>query len=649
MHSKKVYLEDVPLHEAWSRFTEALEQANLWSALGAEELPLEQCHGRVTSEPIWAKLSSPHYHAAAMDGYALVAASTDSASDRRPVTLSVSENATYVDTGDPLPDWADAVVPIEHTEAVGKTEKGRALDRITLRNAVPPWQHVRPLGEDIVTTELVVPAGEKIRPVDLGAIAASGHASVKVYRRPKVAVIPTGSELVSIGSAVKAGDIIEYNSLLLAAQVEGWGADATRWGIVHDDMQALEAAVLEAASTHDLVLVNAGSSAGLEDFTAAIVEHLGTVLVHGVAVRPGHPVILGMLDDFTPIIGVPGYPVSAALTGEIFIQPLLSRWLGQQLPEKPKAKALLTRKIHSSLGDDEFVRVSIGKVGDQVVATPLSRGAGVITSLVRADGLLVIPAGSQGFEAREEVEVELYRSPSEIDRTLVFLGSHDLTIDLLAQFLAERHVRLTSANIGSLGGLVALSRGDAHLAGSHLLDLETGEFNLSYIRQYLPNVPVAAIGLVRREQGLILPRGNPKNIKTLEQLAGSNVRFINRQKGSGTRILLDYQLKKLGIEPELIHGYLREEYTHLTVGAAIASDRADCGLGIRAAAVALELEFEPLFEERYDLIIPTEHLDTEQMQHLLNVLANDEFRSQVQEIPGYSIEPMGQLIAEVNY
>jgi putative molybdopterin biosynthesis protein len=648
MQNNTVYLKDVPLKEAWSRFIDALEEVDRWRPLGTEKIPLAESHLRITAEPIWARLSSPHYHAAAMDGYALIASSTDSATDRRPVSLDIGRQASYVDTGDPLPGWADAVIPIEEVEAVGQTERGRALDSITLRSAIPPWRHVRPMGEDIVTTELVVPAGERISPVYLAAIAASGHSSVAVYRKPTVAIIPTGSELVPIGTDIEPGEIIEYNSLLLGAQVEQWGATSTRWEIIRDELQSLEKAVLEAARTHDLVLINAGSSAGLEDFTARVVESLGKLLVHGVAVRPGHPVILGLLDDHTPVIGVPGYPVSAALTGEIFIQPLLARWLGQPQPEKQKIDATLTRKIHSSLGDDEFVRVSVGRVGEEIVATPLSRGAGVITSLVRADGLLVIPAGSQGYEAREKVEVELYRSKSAIERTLVFLGSHDLTIDLLAQFLAQEHVRLTSANIGSLGGLVALSRGEAHLAGSHLLDPESGEFNLPYIRQYLPDVPVAVIALVRREQGLILAKGNPKRINGLEELTRSDVRFVNRQRGAGTRILLDYQLRRLGIDADDIHGYGQEEYSHLMVGASVASGRADCGLGIRAAAFALDLEFKPLFEERYDLVIPKEHLDTEPMQQLLGVLRTDEFKTQVQRMPGYSVDPMGKLMAEID-
>ncbi len=498
---------------------------------------------------------------------------------------------------------------------------------IEIRAAVPPWHHVRPMGEDMVATELVLPANHKLRPVDLGALAGSGHTTVDVYRRPRVAIIPTGSELISLtaspspaaedeGNKLLAGQIIEYNSIVLAAQVSDWGGAATRWPIVADELAAIETAVREAAVRHDLVLVNAGSSAGSEDYTAHIVQNLGELLVHGVAVRPGHPVILGILkteDDLgsprhVPVIGVPGYPVSAALTGEIFVEPLLARWQGQQAEVKPVIEGTLTRKIMSHTGDDDYVRVSVGKVGDKVMVTPISRGAGVISSLVRADGILLIPRFSEGQDAGDQVTVRLYRRPQEIEQTIVAIGSHDLTLDLLAQFLAERAggFRLMSANVGSLGGLVALRRGEAHLAGSHLLDTNTGTYNDSYIHRYVPDREIVVVTLVGREQGWIVPSGNPKGLSGWTDAANPDVQLVNRQRGAGTRLLLDYELGRLGIEPGQVRGYEREEYTHLAVAAAVASGVADAGLGIRAAARALDLDFVPMAAEQYELVIPAE-------------------------------------------
>ena len=344
---------------------------------------------------------------------------------------------------------------------------------------------------------------------------------------------------------------------------------------------------------------------------------------------------------------MPGYPVSAALTGEIFVEPLLALWLGRQ-PEQPvTVKAIMTRKVTSPPGDDDYLRVAVGRVGDNLLAAPLSRGSGVITSLVRADGIAILPRGSQGVPAGAEVSVRLYRHPTDLERTIFVIGSHDMTLDLIAQFLAGRNRRVASANVGSLGGLVAIRRGEAHLAGSHLLDPETGEYNLTYIREYLPGIPVKLIALVDREQGLIVRPGNPKGIRELNDLASPGVIFVNRQRGAGTRVLLDYHLRLLGMEPNSIQGYPQEEYTHLAVAAAVASGRADCGLGIAAAAQALELDFIPLYHEHYELVIPEEHYHSDLLKPFLEVLSEQAFQRAVAEMPGYDVSRMGKLVAEV--
>ncbi len=655
-----VYLHDIPLPEALARLSEALKAAGRDGLLEIEEIPLdEHALGRVLAEPVWAKISSPHYHASAMDGFALRAEDTAGAMPSTPITLALGDQAVYVDTGDPLPAWANAVVPIENVEPVDDSGQVAADARypaaIRLRAALPPWQHVRPLGEDIVATQLVLPAGHLLRPVDLGAIAACGHDRLRVARRPRVAILPTGSELIPLGQPARPGDIIEYNSLVLAAQVEAWGGMARRFPITPDDFELIRQRLSEAAHEHDLILLNAGSSAGSEDYSARAVELAGELLVHGVAVRPGHPVILGMVHPSpgenrspVPVIGVPGYPVSAALTGEIFVKPLLRRWLGLAPEEPVTVTATLTRKVTSPAGDDDYMRVAVGRVGERLLAAPLSRGAGVITSLVRADGLALLPRGSQGLPAGAEVRVTLYRSPAELERTIFAIGSHDITLDLMAHYLAERQRRLASANVGSQGGLVALQRGEAHLAGSHLLDPKTGEYNLSYIRQYLPGVPVKVVALVGRQQGLIVLKGNPKGIRSLQELVHPGVSFINRQRGAGTRVLLDYHLVLLGLESASIHGYNQEEYTHLAVAAAVASGRADCGLGIAAAAQALDLDFVPLFQERYDLVIPAQYYESHLLAPLLALLQEPSFRQAVAGLPGYDVSPMGTLIASLD-
>jgi putative molybdopterin biosynthesis protein len=656
-----IYLHDIPLPEAQKRLKQALKEAGLWKILSVEEIPLsENASGRVLAEPIWAKISSPHYHASAMDGFAVRARETEGAIPSSPISLVYHRQTVYIDTGDPLPAWADAVIPIENVEAITENEQPSSDPRypyaIRIRAAIVPWQHVRPMGEDIVATQLVLPSGHILRPVDLGAIAASGYNAVKVAQRPKVAVLPTGSELVPIGQSVKAGDIIEYNSLVIAAQVNSWGGEVNRFPIIPDNFETIQKVVLDASQSHDLILLNAGSSAGSEDFSKKVVESLGTLLVHGVAVRPGHPVIIGLIKKshnhdvdakVLPIIGVPGYPVSAALTCEIFVEPLLACWLGRSPSEPIIIKATLMRKIISPPGDDDYIRVNVGKVGERVLAASLSRGAGVITSLVRADGITIIPRGSQGLSAGETVDVRLYCSPNELDKTIFATGSHDITLDLMAQFIANRERKLVSANVGSLGGLIALQRGEAHLAGSHLLDPQTGEYNLSFIQQYLPDIPVKIIGLVLRQQGLLINKGNPKQIQDLHDLSRSDICFINRQRGAGTRVLLDYHLGLLNIDPRNINGYAQEEYTHLSIAAAIASGRADCGLGIAAAAQALNLDFIPLFQERYELVILKEYTQNPLLTPLIELLSDIDFRKAVASLEGYDISPMGELIAEV--
>jgi putative molybdopterin biosynthesis protein len=656
-----VYLHDIPLTEAIAHFDDALRNADLWRILSSETIPLdEKALGRILAEPIWALKSSPHYHASAMDGFAVRADASTGALPTSPVTLTLRDQAKYVDTGDPLPDWANAVIPIENVESIDSfgniAEDVRKPEFIRIRSSIVPWSHVRPLGEDIVATQLVLPAGRILGPYDLGAIAASGHTSLSVTKRPLVGILPTGTELVPIGTELMPGDILEYNSLVIAAQIRAMGAEALRFPITSDDFNSICASVSLAAKNCDLILLNAGSSAGSEDYSSRVVEKLGKLLVHGVAVRPGHPVILGMISRLdekssqlgeVPIIGVPGYPVSAALTVDIFVEPVIARWLGRPRLELPVLPAIITRKTVSSPGDDDYIRVVVGQVGNKMLAAPIARGAGVITSLVRADGLVVLPSGIQGIEAGEPVNVRLLRSREEIEKTIFCIGSHDVILDLLAQFLSQNDRRLVSANVGSQAGLVALRRGEAHLAGSHLLDPETGDYNIRYIREYLPGVPTLVMGFVHREQGLMIRRGNPKKIKSLLDLSNAGIAFINRQHGAGTRVLLDYHLNLMGIDSSIIRGYDDEEYTHLGVAAAVSSGRADCGMGIPAAAQALDLDFIPLFMERYDLIIPHVFADTRLLHPLLDLLQSQVFKNAIQKLPGYNTDIMGKLIAEI--
>jgi putative molybdopterin biosynthesis protein len=650
---KIFYLEDIPLEDAHKRFQSALEEKGLWQTLGTEQIPLdENAIGRVLVETVWAKISSPHYNASAMDGFAVKAEDTHGALETAPVSLSYGSGTVYLDTGDPLPGWANAVIPIENVEPLAAdgtvADDSRHPNDIRIRAAVSPWSHVRAMGEDMVATQLVLPFGQRLRPVDLGAAAGCGYDQLEVARKPKVALIPTGTELVYPGDPLKEGDIIEYNSIVLAAKVNDWGGVGSRFENIPDDFDKIKAQVIRAAEEFDLILLIAGSSAGSEDYSSQIVEQTGKLLVHGIAVRPGHPVILGIVEGdgkSTPIIGVPGYPVSAALTADIFVEPLLGKWLGRSPFHPHTITAEITRKVNSRAGDDEYLRVAVGFIGDKALAAPLSRGSGVITSLVRADGLVIIPRGIQGLPAGEQVNVQLLRPIEELKNTIFVIGSHDISLDLLSQFLSPRQRRLATVNVGSLGGIMALKKGETHLAGAHLLHPESGEYNLPYIQEHLPGRALRVVTLVGRTQGLFLAKGNPKNIQGLEDLIRKDISTVNRQRGSGTRLLLDFHLKQLDILPESVNGYTHEEYTHLAAAAVVASGRSDCALGIEAASYALDLDFLPLFTERFDLLIPEEFVSGELLKPLFELLEDPRFRNAVAERPGYDVSEMGRVVA----
>lgn len=628
------FVSDVPAAEATAAWRAACVDTACPERVDAVLVPVGEAVGRVTAEPVWAVRSSPAFDSAGMDGIAVRAADTVGAAETTPVLLDAF---AVVDTGDPLPEGYDAVVMREHVHHTG----GRA----ELRAAVPPYQHVRSIGEDISATELLLPQGHRLRPVDVAACAAAGAVELLVRRRPVVAVVPTGDEIVAIGSEPELGQILDTNSLMLAAQARELGCEARVHDIVADDPELITAQLRAAAAGADLVVLVAGSSAGRDDWTARVVAGAGTLAVHGVAVRPGHPVVLGVVDA-TPVLGAPGYPVSASLTFDIFAAPLLAALEGAAPRERPSTTARMARKLASSIGSDDWVRVRLGRVDGDVVATPLPRGAGVLTSLVRADGLLVVPSGVEGHHAGEQVRVELLRGLGEIGRTIVAIGSHDLVLDVAASQLraADPLVTLASSNVGSLGGLVALRDGLCHVAGSHLLDPATGEYTLPYVDRLLGGTEVAVVRLVHRDQGLIVASGNPLGLTGVDDLVRPGLRYVNRQRGAGTRALLDHELAGRGIDPAGVSGYSREEHTHLAVAAAVSAGRADTGMGILAAARAFGLGFVPVAREPYDLVLRAGTVDDDLLAPLWALLQQDRFREHVEALGGYSCEETGRRI-----
>ena len=629
------YLTNVPLDKARQDYIDFLGSAGFAPEL--ELIPVQRSCGRVTAQAVYAAICAPHYAASAMDGIAIRAADSFGATDTTPVTLT-DGMYTVVDTGDPIPDGCDAVIMVEE---LVHGENGC----VTIHSAAAPWQHIRQIGEDICAGEMIVPSYTRISPSAVGAMLAGGVMSVSVFKKPRVAIIPTGDEIIPPCSDPKPGDIMEFNSSIFSAMLNDWGAEPVTFPIVPDDYEAIKSAVSRAAADCDIVILNAGSSAGREDYSAAAIAELGQVLYHGIAIKPGKPAILGRCGK-KPVLGVPGYPVSGIIVLDELLKPLVDICTGDCSDEKKYVQAVLTRPIVSGLKYREFVRVRMGYVGSRLTASPLSRGSGVVSSFMKADGIIEVPQGTEGIESGQTVSVRLLSSESKLRSSLVVIGIHDPLLDELADMLhsADRSVYMNSTHVGSMGGIMAIRRGEAHAAGCHLLDTGTGEYNVSFMRKYFPKNDVRLVRCVGRLQGLMVAAGNPLGISRFEDIARSGVRYVNRQKGSGTRILADYLCSKSGLDAQKIYGYEREELTHTSVAAQIAAGSADAGMGIYSAAKLYGLDFVPVCTEEYDLIIPDHAWDSAPVQRLLDVLKSAAFAERLGQMGGYTLDAPGEII-----
>jgi len=634
---REIYLRSISLQEARAAWREVCSRLHLHERLDSETISTEEALGRVTAGPVFAAVSSPHYHAAAMDGIAVRAADTAGASQTSPKQLRLGPEAIHVNTGDPLPEETDAVIMIEDVAEV-------AAGELEIMAAAAPWQHTRLIGEDVVATEIVVPARQRVRPVDIGALLAAGVLTVEVLRPPRVMIIPTGQEIVAPGEAARPGDVPDFNSPMIAAVLAEYGTEVSRRRPVRDDPDAIRRAIEEACEEADLVIPLAGVSAGARDFTAEAIRAAGELVLHGVAIRPGKPVALGVIRE-TPVVALPGYPVSAMICCDLFVVPALCHMLGLPPPERSKVGVTLSRKVASAAGSEEFVRVRLGEVNGRLVAVPSARGAGLVGTLARADGLVIIPALSEGFEKGAQVECELLRPEHEVRSTILITGSHDVALDLLASEIhaCAADINVASTHVGSLAGLAALREGFCHMAGSHLLDTATGEYNWSYVDQLFGEESIVLVTLAHRQQGFIVATGNPENIRTWEDLARPGVRFINRQAGAGTRVLLDSHLARLGVGADQVQGYQREVYTHLAVASMVENGTADVGLGIVAAARARGLDFVPLAMERYDLAMRPGTWDSALGRAFAEALQGERFRSNLETLGGYDTGETGRV------
>ena len=629
------YLTNVPLEQAKKDYLSRLRQNGF--AKKTEIIPVQRSYGRMTAKAVYANINAPHYAASAMDGVAIHAVDSFGATETTPVTLR-PEQFVVVDTGDAIPEGCDAVIMVED---IVKNDNGS----ITIHAAAAPWQHIRQIGEDICAGEMILPGFMEVSPSAIGAMIAGGVLELEVIRRPVVGIIPTGDEIIPPCADPKPGDIMEFNSSIFSAMLVDWGAEPKTYPIVPDQFDAISDMLAKAVAECDLVILNAGSSAGRDDYSTSAIKKLGEVLYHGIAIKPGKPAILGLCGS-TPILGVPGYPVSGIIVIEELLRPLIDTWFERESDKGNKTRAVLTRPVVSGLKYQEFVRVRMGYVGNRLMASPLPRGSGVVSSFMKADGMIEVPQGTEGFHAGEEVRVRILNPKKKLKNTLVVIGSHDPLLDELADLVhSENHsMYLSSAHVGSMGGIMAIRRGEAHVAGIHLLDTETGEYNHSYVKKYFPHGGVYLVRCVGRQQGLMLQKGNPLGIQSFADIAKDGVRYVNRQKGSGTRVLMDYLCDKHGVDRDRIYGYEREEMTHNSVAVQIAGDSADAGMGIFSTAKLYDLDFLPICVEEYDLLIPETVWNTAMVRQLIRTLKSEEFKTRIEAMGGYTLDRPGQII-----
>lgn len=630
---RNIYLKSVDLEEVEKMYFNYFENKERQT----EKIKVIDSLNRITSEPVFAKISSPHYNASAMDGIVVRAKDTYDADETNPVRLTYGKDFLYIDTGDVIPKEFDSVIMIEEVVKIDE-------ETVEIFKAAYPWQDVRPVGEDIAVLEMIIPSHVKIRPVDIGAILTGGVVEVEVIKKLRVGIIPTGTEIVEPGEKLKPGDIIESNTRVIEALVTERGLIANRYGIVIDDFEMLKEAVSRAVSENDIVIINAGSSAGSEDYTSKVVDSFGKVHFHGINIRPGKPAVIGIVDD-KPVIGVPGFPVSAYLVYELIVDKLFDQYYYTYSKDNT-VKANLSRRVMSSIKSEEFVRVKLGRVNDKLIASPLNRGAGVTMSLVRADGVIRIPKHVEGIDGGMEVKVELMTPRANIDETIVSIGSHDIVLDIITNILNNKYNGLyfSSSHQGSFAGVMAMKKGITHIAPVHLLDEETGIYNIPAIEKYLGKGKYSLVKGLKRVQGLYVAKGNPKGINGIEDLTREDMIFVNRQKGSGTRVLLDYLLKNNKIDKENIAGYQREMNTHMTVAAAVLSGSADVAMGIQSVAKAMRLDFIPVGIEEYDFIVENEFLKNEKMIKFLEVISSETFKEEIDKLSGYSLDNVSKII-----
>ena len=595
--------------------------------------------GCILTEDITAHRNVPHYAASAVDGYAVDASSTIGASQATPVSMKPSQYR-WMNTGTDVPHWANAVLMVEDSSMVG--------DDLLIFRSLTPSANVRPLGEDVMAGQIIAREGDPVTPALISLFLCAGIEKVPVFKKPRTLYIPTGDEVIPRGKWLsdpkpKSGTVAESNSLFIEASFREWGFDVDVSPVVPDDPALLKEKVSYGVDNYDVVLVGAGSAKGRRDHTLEVFEALGKVIFRWIRMKPGRPAMAAEIMG-KPVICLPGFPMSTTVVLWSIVYPLLNflsardedpdHMIKEALGCRETWKTKLLVQHSSPAGIEEWLRVKTARVGETTYSWALTSGASVLWALAEADGMALLPASALECEKGTDVTVWMKRKV-DLDRRILFQGSDDPAIQLLVTPIRRRGGDLVSRAVGSMGGLAALSRGECHMAAAHLLDDTDGTYNDSFIERFADGSKWERILVFYRTQGIIVQKGNPKKINTFKDLcAGDNV-FSNRQPGAGTRVLFDHLLKKTGRSPSEIKGYEQQCTTHMEAANRVYTGLADATLGIKSAADALGLDFIPLAEEPYELVIPSVYMEHPAVKALIDSLGDREWRETVEAMGGY--------------
>jgi putative molybdopterin biosynthesis protein len=647
------------------RHLETLENAisTLWDNWQIEEalaetIPLERSLGRTLAEDIFSTIDVPGFDRAAMDGFAIIAEDIFNVDEQHPANLHVigemeagdasphnlsSGEAIEIATGAPIPKGANAVVMVEFTK--------RTRNQVFVFKAVSPGENVTGAGSDVMAGELLLRKFQSITPREIGLLAAAGISQVLVCRKPKVAIFSSGNELIEAGKPLTFAKLYDINGPAVVAAVIESGGEPEFHGILPDDYATIKNQLQSALRNADIVISSGSTSAGPGDLLYRAVEELGKpgVIVHGLTLKPGKPAIVGLVDN-KPIFGLPGYPTSALMIFHMLVAPVIRRLANATELRPIKVEASSPMKFFKARGRRELLPVQlISQLDGELSAYPMQSGSGAVSSFSLADGFADLPENQEYVDEGEMLEIELF-GRELTPPSLVAIGSHCVGLDIAFAMLRSKDSRFVgrTINVGSVGGFNAVKRGETDIAGVHLQDPETGEYNIPYISRFDLESSAILIRGYDREQGLIVQPGNPKGIKSADDLIREGVRFINRNKGSGTRFLVDRHIEELARKlneeaaaiSKKIDGFDYEAKSHSAVATAVKNDRADVGYGIRTVAVAAGLDFIKTDDEKYDFLLPKSHIDKQSVGEFIRLLKSTEFSETLRKkAPGLTTTP----------